>query len=355
MAIYELTPNAILKVEETSLVSLGIKERQDLQRILRTQIGIILPGIYVLAEEFGDWEDARRSIDLLCIDTRANLVVVELKRTEDGGHMELQAIRYAAMVSKMRFSEAVTAHEAFLKKVGRGSENAESEILKFLGWDQAQPGEFAQDVRIVLISNNFNKEITTAAMWLRDYELDIECIRLHSYKIGEKTFLDIQKIVPLPEAAAYQVQLRQKAAEVREANARTTDWSRYNLEIGGEKFPRLFKRELFLFTVLGLSKQGVTVSKMQETIPQRKFVGIDGKLSGEQFRTSLSHMQTVSGSAYPPNRFYLEDDELFLSEGKTWALSNQWSVHQLPLLNELAKGFPEAKISFDKATEEAGI
>jgi hypothetical protein len=47
-----------------------------------------------------DWEDSSRSIDLLCIDKQANLVVIELKRTEDGGHMELQAIRYAAMVSK---------------------------------------------------------------------------------------------------------------------------------------------------------------------------------------------------------------------------------------------------------------
>ena len=47
----------------------------------------------VLAEEFGDWQDSRRRIDLLCLDRDAGLVVVELKRTEDGGHMELQAIR----------------------------------------------------------------------------------------------------------------------------------------------------------------------------------------------------------------------------------------------------------------------
>jgi RecB family endonuclease NucS len=115
MAIYELTADAIIRVEETSLVSQGIKERGDLRRILRTQLTTILPGTYVLAEEFGEWEDARRSIDLLCVDNKANLVVVELKRTEDGGHMELQAIRYAAMVSKMTFADAVAAHASFLK------------------------------------------------------------------------------------------------------------------------------------------------------------------------------------------------------------------------------------------------
>jgi hypothetical protein len=32
---------------------------------------------------------------------------MELKRTEDGGHMELQVIRYAAMVSKMTFDKVV--------------------------------------------------------------------------------------------------------------------------------------------------------------------------------------------------------------------------------------------------------
>jgi len=32
-----------------------------------------------------------------------------LKRTEDGGHLELQAIRYAAMVSTMTFDQAVSA------------------------------------------------------------------------------------------------------------------------------------------------------------------------------------------------------------------------------------------------------
>jgi RecB family endonuclease NucS len=44
-----------------------------------------------MAEEFSDWQDRSRRIDLLCLDTDANLVVVELKRTNDAGHMELQA------------------------------------------------------------------------------------------------------------------------------------------------------------------------------------------------------------------------------------------------------------------------
>ena len=62
----------------------------------------------MIAEEFGQWEDSRRRIDLLGLDKGANLVVIELKRTEDGGHMELQAIRYAAMVSTLTFDKLIT-------------------------------------------------------------------------------------------------------------------------------------------------------------------------------------------------------------------------------------------------------
>jgi RecB family endonuclease NucS len=49
-------------------------------------------------------------VDLLAIDANANLVVIEIKRTTDGCHMELQAIRYAAMVSAMTFERAVQIH-----------------------------------------------------------------------------------------------------------------------------------------------------------------------------------------------------------------------------------------------------
>ncbi|MFG3689544.1 hypothetical protein [Micromonospora sp. NPDC047740] len=38
-------------------------------------------------------------------------MVIELKRTDDGGHMELQALRYAAMVSAMSFDEVAAAYD----------------------------------------------------------------------------------------------------------------------------------------------------------------------------------------------------------------------------------------------------
>lgn len=85
-------------VPEATFKETKLKERADLQRLLRDYIGVLDKDLMVLAEEFGDWEDSARRIDLLALDRDANLVVVELKR-DDCAHMELQAIRYAAMIS----------------------------------------------------------------------------------------------------------------------------------------------------------------------------------------------------------------------------------------------------------------
>lgn len=118
MTIYEITSDKFRKIDETSFSSAGLRERQDLQRLLRSQIEIVSPDTLIIAEEFSQWEDSSRRIDLLGIDKNANLVVIELKRTEDGGHMELQSIRYAAMISAMTFARAVEVFTDFLKRNG---------------------------------------------------------------------------------------------------------------------------------------------------------------------------------------------------------------------------------------------
>src|SRR4051794_1927786 len=111
MPIYEITQSEIRKLPETTFGAAGVRERADLQRLLRSNIEVVSPETLVVSEEFGDWEDSRRRIDLLGLDRDANLVVIELKRTEDGGHMELQAIRYAAMVSTMTFEKGSTSEQ----------------------------------------------------------------------------------------------------------------------------------------------------------------------------------------------------------------------------------------------------
>ena len=215
MTLFEMKDELFRPITEASFSEMNVRERGDLQRLLRTQIDVIDDELYVLAEEFSDWEDSKRRIDLLALDKQANLVVIELKRTSDGGHMELQAVRYASMISNMTFEQAVRVHGAFLTQMGEPAEEAEGKILDFLDWDEPDEDSFADDIRIILVSEDFGKELTTAVLWLRSRDLDIRCVRLKPYQDEGKKFIDVQQIIPLPEAEDYQVQLREKEQKRR--------------------------------------------------------------------------------------------------------------------------------------------
>jgi hypothetical protein len=222
MPIFEITQSEIRKLSETTFSAAGVRERADLQRLLRSNVEVLSPDTLVIAEEFGEWEDSRRRIDLLGLDSDANLVVIELKRTEDGGHMELQAIRYAAMVSTLTFEKVVDVFLNYLRRIGK-EDDARSTILKFLGWEDPDEDVFAQDVRIVLASAEFSKELTTAVMWLNEHGLDIRCVRMQPYDDGGRLLVDVQQVIPLPEAAAYQVQVREKEQRGRQDRAERYD------------------------------------------------------------------------------------------------------------------------------------
>ena len=216
MPIYEATAQQLTAIPTTSFAVLGIKERSDLQRLLAARIDALEDGLLVLAEEFADWADSARRIDLLCLDREARLVVVELKRDEDGGHMELQALRYAAMVSAMTFEQAIATLARHRKQDDAA---AQETILAHLGWAGPEEDAFAQETRIILAAADFGKEITTAVLWLRDrYGMDIRCVRLRPHRMEDgRLLLDIQALIPLPETEAFQIKIgAKKAAENKE-------------------------------------------------------------------------------------------------------------------------------------------
>jgi hypothetical protein len=213
--VFRLTKDAIEPLPETEFYRQGVRERGDLQRVLRANIAVVASDVLVIGEEFGDWEDSKRRIDLLAVDRDANLVVIELKRDSDGGHMELQAIRYAAMVSTMTFARAVEVYQTFLEKTG-GTGDARAKLLQFLQWEEPREDDFAQDVRLVLVAAEFSKEITTAVLWLNERDLNIRCVRLKPFADGSQTIIEAQQVVPLPEAEEYTVQLKKKDQAVRE-------------------------------------------------------------------------------------------------------------------------------------------
>jgi hypothetical protein len=81
----------------------------------------------------------------------------------------------------------------------------------------------------------------TSVLWLNERDLDIRCVRVIPYQFIGKTLLDIQQVLPLPESTEYQIRLRKKAAEERNAQVSGADWTRYDLKIGERLYPKLYK------------------------------------------------------------------------------------------------------------------
>jgi hypothetical protein len=349
MPIYEVTDKEIVAVSETTFNVVGLHERRDLQRLLREHIEVIAPDTLLISEEFGEWEDSKRRIDLLAIDKDANLVAIELKRTEDGGYMELQCIRYASMVSTMTFDQATNIFSRYLKQVGKETLDARDMILEFLDWEESDDDLFAQDVRIVLASAEFSKELTTSVLWLIDHEIDIRCVRLKPYQLGARLLVDVQQIIPLPEAAHYQVQVREKAQKDRAARVSGADFTRFDVQINGELHKSVWKRNALYLICKRLVNGGISPDEIASAFTWRNnaWYSVEGTVNGEAFNQLASAKATSGGHSFDQPRWFCEDEELFHADGKTFAFSKMWggkNWHRaMDLLKEKYSGF---KIEF---------
>lgn len=350
MPIYEFASEEIRPLTKTTFGLVQLQERRDLQRLLRANIAVVAPDTMVIAEEFGDWDESRRRIDLLGIDRDANLVVVELKRTEDGGHMELQAIRYAAMVSTMTFDQAADVFARYLTQIGKTDTDARAELLDFLGWDEPDEDAFAQDVRIVLASAEFGREVTTSVLWLIERGIDIRCVRLQPYGLDGRVLVDVQQIIPLPEVAEYQVRVSEKKRKEREARTDTRDWTSYDVTLGERKLTALRKRHAIYQVFRYLVERGIPPEKVAEHCGRggnRRLVSVDGEVSGDDFCRLAKEALTRDGRNFDPKRFFTDDHELLHFGGRTYAFSSQWggSAWEQAMIM-LRDAFPDKGIAF---------
>lgn len=353
--LYDMTDGSLTKVPGTTFREEKVLERTHLQAAVRDNIEVLAPGLMVVAEEFGDFEDTHRRIDLLCIDKTARLVVVELKRTEDGGHMELQALRYAAMVSVMTFEELVTTYARFRQQSGKGDNDRDEARAELLDWiEEVEDDEpvVSREVSIILASANFSQEITTTVLWLNEfYSTDIRCVRLSPYRHEGRLLLDVQQVIPLPEARELTVRLRRREIQARAAKTTSgADWTQYVVRYPDGQTEPLRKRRAILAMVHALASAGVAGELIAAAVPHEKFRRVPGTLEGEQLATVFvtTHQRTRENL----RRWFL--DEPVHQGDQTWVLSKQWGTQTEAVLEALAQLAPGFEFYADGgATESA--
>jgi hypothetical protein len=354
MPLYEFAKEGIYELDSTTFAKEGFRERYDVQRLLREKIDVIAPDTLVIAEEFNGFVDSYRSIDLLAIDKKANLVVIELKRTDDGGHMELQAIRYAAMVSTLTFDQAAGYFQDYLNKIakiGRESEDSRKLILDFLGWDAVYNEDFAQNVKIILASSNFGQEITSTVLWLIDQGIDIRCVRMQPYKFGDRIIVDVQQIIPLPEAEEYQVKIQEKNRQERKSFGESKkDYTKYDVEVCNTKFLNNTKRDAIFNLVKTIVNSGVAIDNISEVIGGGYWYDVDGELRSDDFRERALEKAAAGGRSFDTRKWFSSEDRLFYQNGRTYAFSNQWGSGNWPAaMDALRENFSSFGVNYKQS------
>lgn len=342
MALYDMsTTGQIDEVKATTFAAEGVLERKHLQAALQTKPSLLGDDLLVLSEEYGDWADANRRIDLLCLDRDGRLVVVEIKRTADGGHMELQALRYAAMVSTMTYEHVERALRVHLKKTGRDADDADTILADWLSdIDLDETPIPSGEPRIVLVSAGFDKEITSAVLWLNRVSgvpgvsgLDIRCVKVTPYRVDERLLLDVQQVIPLPEAADYMVQLRHKE-QAAKVSASSKDYTKFTITTadGAVRGP-LAKRQALRAMVIALHTDGATVAQLHTVIPPIKLLSVDGTLTDDELvEAFLATHPKAEGNI---GRWFF--DTPIHEAGRTWVLSKMWGADTEATLGSLAK------------------
>lgn len=264
--------------------------------------------------------------------------------------MELQALRYAAMVSTLTAEQAIEIFGTYL--VARGKDDdPEQVLLEFLGWTEIDEEEFGQDVKVVLVSADFSRELTTSVLWLSEKELDIRCVRIRPYDYGGKVLIDVQQVIPLPEATDYQVQVREKKRQERASRTSSADFTRYDVTINGTTYPGQWKRNSILLVIKALVESGVPVIEIRDLFKElgrgTAFYDLPERINGvDQFVAQAEAAESANGSDFKAGRWHLNDGDLLHDDGRTYVFSNQWGRHWPRFMKELQSRYPQIGLKY---------
>ena len=206
--------NRIKKLKQKSFSELKLRERDHLQEWLANMPEALGEELLIIQKEFDGFDDTRERLDLLAIDKDGQLVIIENKLDDTGRDVVWQALKYASYCTNLKKGQIVDIYQKYLDRFCGGG-NATQSICEFL---EAQDFEevvlnSGNEQRLILVAANFRKEVTATSLWLISHNIRVQCFKVTPYAFGEELLLDVQQIIPTPEAEEYMIGMSTKQAE----------------------------------------------------------------------------------------------------------------------------------------------
>ena len=229
----------ISKLEIRSFAEEGLKERYDLQEWLDKNPDALGEKLLIIAKEFDGFDGTRVRLDLLALDRRGRLVIIENKRDDSGKDIVWQALRYVAYCSALKKSKIV---EMFGNYHGKPEEEASEIIRDFIDVEESEING-GTNQRFILVAAKFPPEVTSTVLWLCDNDIDARCMKTTLFRYGKDLFLDIRQIIPPPEAKEFMNETSEKKKEGK----RTSKRGQINYRFWEEALKQFKKEKVPLF------------------------------------------------------------------------------------------------------------
>ena len=256
MYLVDQNNNRITNIQEKTFSELGFKERTHLQEWIAYNSSCLGEELLIIQKEFDGFDDTRERLDLLALDKSGNLVVIENKLDDTGRDVTWQSLKYASYCSSLTKKQIREVYQQHLNKQG-SQENAEDNLVKFYDDIDYEDLELniGQSQRIIMVAGNFRKEVTSTVLWLRNYKVNVQCIKATPYKLGEQVFIDLDQIIPVKEAEDYIIKITEKAEEENSAKSELKERHNVRLEFWNVLLNELAKNNSFtLFNNISSSK-----------------------------------------------------------------------------------------------------
>ena len=222
-SVFFVKGEAAQPLARTSLQAEGLWERHHLQQWALQYPDLLGENLYVITDEFDRWEDASGQavadrLDVLALDPEGRPVVVELKRGPAPRLTDIQAVGYAAMVSRFTVEDLVEAHAAFLTRRGEPTETDEVRaILSGHAGGKKLSDHLLRSPAIVIVAESFAPAMTSSVVWLSEQGVDINLREFQLYRSGDGLLLTVSQTWPVRDVEEFTVRPRRQDADaVRE-------------------------------------------------------------------------------------------------------------------------------------------
>jgi hypothetical protein len=214
------TNNRINKLSVKRFADLGFQERTHLQEWIAKAPESLAEELLIIQKEFDGFDETRERLDLLALDKEGNLVIIENKLDDSGRDVVWQALKYASYCSSLNKAQIVEIYQSYLNRFNSGGD-AQAQICEFLEVPDIAEVllNSGNQQRIMLVAAQFRKEVTSTVMWLLTHGISLQCFKVTPYQLDEQLFLNIEQIIPTPEAEEFMIGMSAKETEQKSTEA----------------------------------------------------------------------------------------------------------------------------------------